>query len=355
MSNQKNRKISRNAPNNSACSEKSKPLTDEDSVIIDADSIANLGESEIHRLSLAQTENVISILESFNWLDISNKKFLDNYSIYHGFLEIIEDRINRSSFSEKLDITRAISMLGKTYRLKARISLYQSLCEIENFGKNTQKTAEENIQGYLTRAENDFQEGIENKIKKATDKIEPSLITTVLTLMGVFSAIITIVMSVVVTSTSWLNNANAASAVIAFIVPSIVVVFSMSILLSIVFTKRKSEPVIIVRDSASRASVADHALKMTKRIRKIMLCVIIVFTTVLLSLAVYELVKSGSPHTRHVLTHGRYEVVVSTTEGQEQPSVIRFEFDGKEYCFQYDEKLIHNGELYFCTDCQKLE
>ena len=181
------------------------------------------------------------------------------------------------------------------------------------------------------------------------------MITTVLTLMGVFSAIITIVMSVVVTSTSWLNNANAASAVIAFIVPSIVVVFSMSILLSIVFTKRKSEPVIIVRDSASRASVADHALKMTKRIRKIMLCVIIVFTTVLLSLAVYELVKSGSPHTRHVLTHGRYEVVVSTTEGQEQPSVIRFEFDGKEYCFQYDEKLIHNGELYFCTDCQKLE
>lgn len=44
--------------------------------------------------------------------------------------------------------------------------------------------------------------------------------------MGVFTSIIVVIMSVVITSSSWLNNASGASAIIAFIIPSCVAVLA---------------------------------------------------------------------------------------------------------------------------------
>lgn len=60
--------------------------------------------------------------------------------------------------------------------------------------------------------------------------------------MGIFTSIIVVIMSLVITSSSWLNNASGASAVIAFIIPScvaILAVCAITMFLNIIIKDKK--------------------------------------------------------------------------------------------------------------------
>lgn len=67
-----------------------------------------------------------------------------------------------------------------------------------------------------------------------------------ISVMGIFTSIVVVVMSLVITSSSWLNNASGASALIAFIVPSCVAILTVCALTFFLnlLTKNKSEKII---------------------------------------------------------------------------------------------------------------
>lgn len=55
-----------------------------------------------------------------------------------------------------------------------------------------------------------------NDIDNTSDKIMPNIIT----LLGVFSSVIVVILTLITTSSTWLSNANEASVLIAFVIPS---------------------------------------------------------------------------------------------------------------------------------------
>lgn len=76
-----------------------------------------------------------------------------------------------------------------------------------------------------------------NKIKKDLSETNKDM----LSVMGVFTSIIVLIMTLVITSSSWLNNANGASAVIAFLIPSCVVILSVCALTALLSFWIKSD------------------------------------------------------------------------------------------------------------------
>lgn len=110
-----------------------------------------------------------------------------------------EDDENRTSTATYLD-TRLTSICERT---KLVAYVYQSM---DNLQENT-KTIKDDIKRLSKKV---------NDIDNASDKIMPNIIT----LLGVFSSIIVVILTLITTSSTWLSNANEASVLIAFVIPS---------------------------------------------------------------------------------------------------------------------------------------
>ncbi len=344
-----------------------------------------IGENAFYNFSLNDTIEVVTILERLNWIDIKDKNLEENNGFYTRLLDIVDDRIASGSFIELTDDAEAKSLLLlRILRVRTSVSQYRlmvlrdeverkMLAANEQFA-NTQKkltmlssdtqaaiqemstATEKSINEHLQNSEEDFGKKIKTEIESAKNSLEPQLITTVLTLMGVFSAVITIIMSIVITSSAWLNNASNASAVVAFIVPNLVVVFAIVVLLLMVFSRKEADIVVIPENRWDYPDVAEKALKKSRIQRGVAIAMIAVFTIGILVFSALEISSNDEPHVRYVLSQGMYECkILPCEEGEEPITVIEFEINGMKYTLPYDERYFHDGKLYFCEDHQILE
>lgn len=351
--------------------------------------INSIGESSFYSYSVEDTLAVLDVLEAQDWTNIQDKTLEENSSFCTRLLDIVDDRIHKNDYKELLDNDEEKNhVLLQVLRVRTNISQYRLLWlrndveksvvekvksanekfeQTENNINETVQTAQEAIQKrrndverdineHLAQSQQSFEEQINIKIKAATDSIEPQLITTTLTLMGVFSAIITIIMSVVITSSSWLNNADGASAVVAFIVPSLVVAFSIAVLLGVVFTRRGGNYIIVSGNNWNHESVANEALKKVQRTQKCTVIFIVIFTLVSLVIAICEIRCNDKPHMRYVLAENMYECIeIEDDLSDETSCVIEFTFNEKNYRFMYNERYFHDGLIYFCEEHNRLE
>ena len=356
---------------------------------MDIKDINSIGESRFYDYSLVDTIAVLDVLEAQDWTNIRDKALEENTSYCTRLLDIVDDRIHKNYFIELVDNAEGRNhVLLQVLRIRTSISQYRLLClrddversvlkqvdlandkfkQVEEAIDATIKIAEADVQKasadvrisineYLSNSEKQFESTIDQKIQAKTDDIEPQLITTVLTLMGVFSAIITIIMSVVITSNSWLNNANSASAIIAFIIPNLVVAFSITLLLGMIFSRRGGKYIVISGDNWNHESMANSALRKVKRIQVATIILIVVFTGVAIGFSLSQMRVNDEPHTRYILSEDMYECVGGEENESEEPILeIEFDFNGKNYRFPYDENYFHDGSIYFCEEHERLE
>lgn len=326
-----------------------------------------LGEKVLIDSSLDQTLDVLDTIETLDWTDIRDQNLKENTSFYSRFLDIIDNKIINNNFPElEGDETQRSHLLLRVLRIRTSISQYRLLDLRDDVTRVAQESqdnitksvieAQKTISNHLSKRAKNFEKTVSKRTQGAIQKIEPQLMTTVLTVMGVFSAIITIIMSVVITSSSWLNNANGASAVIAFIVPNLVVVSSIAILLGIIFSRKKEATVVIPAMDWDASRSVENEIKRSKRIFKGTICLIIFFTTVIVGFSLYEMKSSDEPHTRYVLSQGMYKCVeIQNSETNENELMIEFKINQKNYLVQYDKNYFHDGNLYFCEEHKVLE
>lgn len=232
-----------------------------------------------------------------------------------------------------------------------------------------------------------------SKVTKKIKQLEKDTMDSHIAILGVYSAIITIVMSIVVTSSSWLNNADGASAIFAFIIPSAIVILSIAVLFLFIFLYRKDIPYISAiqysekdmpkstdvkegqeTDRAANDGEIQNTQNDPKRKRKkekniqkqenrkrvaIMISVIIIVAasiTVLTYSALKYIMPSENSHQRYIIKQSQYSV----TDGYDYEANCKrqyFEFnnEGKNHQFAFNEKFIHDGNLYYCDDHNRLE
>ena len=326
------------------------------------DQISQINEFEFASFSYTKTCEVLDLIESIDLISINNIFLTENRGIiinmlyimdgrvkhkpnYTPFYEIENDKNEKSLFI--LRVTNVLSNLTNWYLSTKENATKKQLDDYE-------KRADE-IKENLDTIGNSFAEK-KKELDEKINSLEQRITTNVLTIMGVFAAIITIIMSVVATSSSWLKDAQNASAILAFVIPSAVVVLSMSILLGFVFyQKEKSNVIKTITDFDTN----EQTKKILKK-SKFFFYLTIIFAVVAIGFSiVYSSINLSktSVHSRYVLSQGMY--VIKEVQNNENPEnksiIIEFEFNQKNYVFPYDESLIHSGKIFFCEDHNMLE
>lgn len=172
-----------------------------------------------------------------------------------------------------------------------------------------------------------------------------------LTTMGVFTTIVVIVMSLVITASSWLNNANSADMLIAFIVPSCIAVLSVCALTALVSDSQEKKWGRWIVISFGAIAIA---------------CVTVFYCSSngILSLETAHHPVYGFSATDciqeevHLDSDGneviskvfnlQYFIPITTENGEVKVVPIRKSVD-------YDPTLIHDGYIFYCIECNKLE
>lgn len=332
--------------------------------------LVKIDPSELQKYSYDDTCRVLKTLETIDYNEesiniIENKGILIHFlnilsgraycnKGYTPFKELLENDIKKKDFilwilivKDKMNVAFS-STVDSIEEIRGDIE--ENIKKADELNKNT----DEKI-----KKQGDKIKEYDNKIKEYDDKIyslESRLISNVLTIMGVFSAIITIIMSVVATSSSWLKDAQNASAILAFVIPSAVVVLSMSILLGFVFyQKEKSNVIKTITDFDTN----EQTKKILKK-SKFFFYLTIIFAVVAIGFSiVYSSINLSktSVHSRYIISQGIY--VIKEVQNDENPEnksiIIEFEFNQKNYVFPYDESLIHGGKIFFCEEHNMLE
>lgn len=190
---------------------------------------------------------------------------------------------------------------------------------------------------------------VQSKLRGAEKKLDDSehnMLTHVLTLMGIFSAVITIIMSLVISATSWLNNASGASAVFAFIIPSAVAVFAVAVLLFLVF---------LYHNATTGSDTHPIKSKFAVTLFVILLVIIFLLSGVFVWAATRYLQKCEPEHIHYIITPAEYSTKPQETESGEEVFYFHFTLDNEDHVFPFNEAYIHNGNLYFCKEHGTLE
>lgn len=123
-----------------------------------------------------------------------------------------DDRVNRTSTASYLD-TRLSAICERT---KLVIYVNRVNRDVTDLNKQlTDITSNVSEGGELYLKINNLEETVKG-VNDTSDKIMPNLVT----LLGVFSSVIVVILSLITTSSTWLLNANETSVLIAFVVPA---------------------------------------------------------------------------------------------------------------------------------------
>ena len=337
-----------------------------------------LREKDLRNFSYQDTLSVISALERVNPLQFSEIEALESIETYYSFILIINDRISNNEFNElkannkkrekELLQSRLILLINTfSFSLDANNLLQSQTDKVIAWGTEVSRRLESRSQEIERIVENKKAE-LDNKVTLVVEQMndsEHTILTHVLTLMGIFSAIITIIMSVVVTSTSWLNNADGATAIFAFAIPNSVVLLSVIVLVFLIYLynnmgepARKKEQVNRILNNGTLPG--KNIPKTSIVVISVILVIIITLSVVLAWLAATYTSPGRNPHMRYIITPSEYTVI---KEGECEPNCrsndyqryFNFDFEGINYRFLYDETYIHDGNLYYCSEHNQLE
>lgn len=330
--------------------------------------LKKLKENELKKFSYPKTKEVVDALENLNLHDIiSGFAAHEEIEKYISFAATINNRVDNNEFpylnlkiNQKEKVTlqnRLLNILANLRHLYNFVRLSGRDDEIEQVGLTLQE-----LQLEFAKLQCDYNEkkkNVDNIIGDYEKKIKDSeshLTSHVLSIMGVFSAIITIILSIIITSSSWLNNADGASAIIAFVVPNIVALFVVFVLLSLIFF-------YLHKDTNEQGE------KCAKQKRSSAFTFAIIGTLVSAGLCCWLCISSSpktATHIRYIIPSTQYRIVEDTVDAPgdchhdsesncNKVRCIEFTFEGNNYSFEYDESLKHGENLYFCEKHCTLE
>lgn len=252
-------------------------------------------------------------------------------------IEILEQEVDKTKNELKQDVENARQII-----LEVRTNSKQASEQINDL-QTTLLTTQKTLKDISSQSEE--LKSIHDKLKEKLETTEHDIITHVLTLLGVFSAIIITIMSVVITTNSWLNNAGKEGFMLALLVPNLIVIFSIVVLVSMVYAyhgmnylddKKRRGPVIFFLAFIS---------------------IIIVALGVMLGITIQKQNKVCEvAHIRYVISQSEYVITTETVPGIEDTKLYyKFNFDGQNLVFDYNKNLVHDGNLYFCPEHGTLE
>lgn len=341
--------------------------------------ISNLKEKDLRSSSLSETINIIdeiskivteqrSIETDPNYVVKITEMSDDLYSI----ITILQNKILEDAFDENLPRNWKSKKEGLLAKIFGIISIVQNIRDSVRVSnlinesnqhftelKNDYEDKKTKLELHIKKIENSTQKTLEEQTKTIKNTSEETLeeirgaegkiVSHVLTLMGVFSAVITIILSMVVTSSSWLNNSTNSSAIVAFIIPNLVTLFAVISVVLLVYMYHKTFYPPILKENQAQS-------KMPTIISSILLATIL-FITFTVSLLAYRYADvDNRPHLRYVIHDSDYEIIeVKNLEADKKHKCFEFTLDGINYQFLYDEKYIHQSDIYFCLEHNTLE
>ena len=289
-----------------------------------------------------------------------------------GHARVIDDKIKNDKFSnssptraQKSSLQTRVTTLMHSFAISIHVNLlvFDRSADFENLLEKQQveflhqldtqnkeiETKQQETKELINKSKNEIEENIRQEIDKQreqTSELEHTTLTHVLSLMGIFSAVITIIMSVVLTSTSWLNNADGPSAVLAFLIPNLVSLFAVVVLLSFIYlyTYRSTKNDSNNSDKPKRVIVAYVAIAAV-------LLIAVLITAIILA----NTLKNNKPHSQYVISSSEYKVIEKDIADGGNTRCFVFELDEIRYEFEYDESYLHGDNLYFCTEHNSLE
>ena len=332
--------------------------------------LSTLRENDLRKYSYETTKSVIDELENVCISNFVGIHAIEQIETYYAFARLIKNRVSNNEFIE-LNVKARKSEKEHLYtRLNFLLAIFKYSLEIGKLENRTITTADD-LSTKLSALKEQFNETVvdynskknelETKINAATkdlgdnvkkfkeriDDSEHTILTHVLTLMGVFSAVITIIMSVVITSSSWLNNASGAAAIAAFIIPNLVALLAVIVLLSLIFIYHSAVNVSTIGTPKSKKAI-------------LFFCglfgVIILLSCLISWVAVSYKEKNEVAHMQYVLSPAEYRIEKNLENNSNNDiSYYEFTIEGINYKFPYDPEFIHNEYLYFCLQHMTLE
>lgn len=320
-----------------------------------------LKENDLKKYSYDETLKVVDELERTSISKYAGIVAIEKSEMYYAFALLIKNRIENDEFIElrfknkkndkELLQHRLITMLTSFKYSLDLGKLEKRIKEVETFDEKIKSLNEKlsNIQSDYDKKKADIEKSVADFEKRINDS-EHTILAHVLALIGIFSAIMTIIMSVVMTSSSWLNNADSPSAIIAFIIPNLVALIAVFVLLSLIFFYLHHET------SEKNEKCAKH-----KRSLAFTICIVALVLCVILGcwICLSERDKAVTPHAKYILSPGEYSIKEDETnpaDNTDEPTLyFEFDFEDKHYSIEYNQNLLHDGNLYFCAEHEVLE
>lgn len=296
--------------------------------------LEDLKEQDLRIYPLAE---LIKVLEALNNVSLSQMNYVtatETLDSYLAFVDTINERINSGTL-EGIDTKQKTELLQYIKKLRDRLNNFKVLSSFMLANQRTFYLYVDKMKNETAEKINKTTTNLTEKIDTATSKLEESehnILTHVLTLMGVFSAVIISIMSVVITTTSWLNSSNVSDAITAFIVPSAVTCITVIFLLSVIYGL--------------------YGERKGRWLFYIYIGIVAIGLVVIIFQYKYQQDQIGEVvHTRYILEKAEYNVV-------ENDSVLCCEFiiDNVKYVCPYNDMLLHdNNALHFCIQHEALE
>lgn len=356
--------------------------------------LSKLKENDLKKYSYEDTVKVIDELERISISRFSGIKAIETIEQYISFASIISCRIKENEFfnsssESEIKSKNILERRVETILTNLQYAFYLTILSNRvNEAENVRAQAKE-LETKITNIENNYNEK-EQKIdqyiadcdkifldyKKRIDEFESKILSHVLSIMGVFSAIITIILSLITTTSSWINNATDTDLFFAFIVPNgvaIVAVFALMILVYYFLDYHKNDKSDDDNGKQNDKPVDTKEEKKQSKKHKpvyIMLSVVVLISALLLSVYIATQNIKSPAHVRYIISSEQYEVREDTEKSphkcphnaecncqtfQETKNYFEFTFEDKLYRFEYDESLKHGENLYFCEKHCTLE
>lgn len=326
----------------------------------------NLDPEELWKYDYNQTLAVVLAIETKLFNTTVGAETIEAVINYLECVSIITLRVEEYDFPEISKETTVKSPEASNSRQWLQLRLKMIFLSCKSFLDNarvsedysTKKAELENaitvLQEDLITKKNEIdsslkaaQKAVDDKLTAAKDEMQDSehnMLTHVLTLMGVFTAVITIIMSVVITSSSWLNNADGASAFFALAVPNLVAIFAVIVLVGLVFIYQNG-----LLSKPGKSKVVIWFLSGITALVLILTCLM-----GWCAISYTQPCKASQVH--YVISSSEYSIKqeINSETGKKETYCV-FVFEGESFKFPYDNKYIHDGNLYFCKEHRTLE
>lgn len=333
--------------------------------------LTDLKEREVRECSFQEARLIVNALENELGTTVEGTSAIEVLDIYLNFSRTLYNRLLNGEFDDEIDKCSIsdidvlhvkfllISLLGKLSYIYQSVELKG---EILKYQKDNIRLAEENKEIMERESKlSDSLDELASRVESTTNYIEDAehtILTHVLTLMGVFSAIITVILSMATTSSTWLNNADAADALLAFVIPNLVTVLAVIVLVALVFIYHGSKTTRYVKRKDADEKVVFEKIKTgTEGLVPKFGALFAVVLLLCFGIATYSFIKTYEPvHTRYVVTPLDYEVCVECdSETGQEYEAYRFMIENKEQTFPCSDEYLHNGNLHYCSVHGELE